>query len=455
MVLPVESGRFVPTGFGASGEEDAPQQFLSRIRRTIIFGCLIAGVFVVGVGCWAAVTPLTSSVSAIGVVKVEGNRKTIKHLEPGVIQQILVHEGDHVSRGQLLFVFDEVQAKAQLDEFKNAYDVAVVTRARFEAEATGRATIEFPKDILQRLNDPAAKALVDSQRALFLARRQALQSQLDIGQQRIVELNSQIVGIKAQVAAAEAQLALNKDELSGVETLFSGGYAPKTRVLALQRSAASLQGSRGELMAAVAKAEQSIGETRMQIVASRQARTTEAAAGLQEVSAKLADLAPRLAAAQQLLSHSKVYAPVDGVVLNLTQFTQGGVAAAGEELMDIVPSGDSLVIKAEIQPRDAHAVRPGQKASITLTAYNTRTTPKVDAEVTTLSADQVVDPRSGRAYFTAELKIPPAELKRLPATVKIYPGMPVAASIVNGERTVMQYLLSPIHDAITSSMHEQ
>ncbi len=441
--------------FGAGGEENVPEHLTRRIRHTIWIGCAVAAVFILGVGVWATVSPVAGAVSAAGVIKVENNSKTVKHLEAGIIRQILVHEGDSVRQGQLLFVFDDSQPHALVLQLQSAYDSLSAERARFEAEAANRTAVTFPAELLARRADPAVDAIIVGQQALFAARRAALISQMDIGRQRADEVGNQIVGLKAQVASIDAQLGLNKEELGGVQTLYSGGYAPKTRLLALQRSAASLAGNKGEELAAIARAQQTIGETRIQVLNTQQSRIAEAAEGLETSQDKIADVGARLAAAKDTLSHTTVYAPVSGTVLNLTQFTEGGVVAGGEPLLDIVPSGTPLIIQAKIEPRDAHAVHPGLKALVTLTAYNTRTTPRINAEVATLSADQTIDPHTGKPFFTAELRIPADQLKRLPAEVKLYPGMPVSTSIVNGERTVMSYVIGPLKDVFTQSMHEQ
>jgi HlyD family type I secretion membrane fusion protein len=447
--------RQAPVVFGAGGEEDVPDHLWGRIRRTIWIGCVVAAIFIAGVGVWAALSPVAGAVSASGFVKVESSRKTIKHLEPGIVRQILVHEGDHVAKGELLFVFDDSQPKALLAELQSAYDSATADRARFEAEAANRPEISFPPELLSRRADPAVSALIAAQEALFRARRDVLRSQEQIGHQRQQELGTQIDGLRAQVAATDAELALNKDELGGVQTLYAGGYAPKTRLLALQRSSASLGGTRGDQVSSIARAEQAIGETRIQTLQSEQTRISEAATGLETSGDKIADIGARLAAAKDSLSHAKVYSPTDGTVLNLTQFTEGGVVGAGEPLLDVVPTGEPLTLSVRVEPRDAHAVRPGQKALITLSAFNSRTTPRITAEVTTLSADQTIDAHTGKPYFTAELRIPPDQLRRLPPDVKIYPGMPVSTSIVNGERTVLSYLVGPIADMFRQSMHEQ
>lgn len=444
-----------PAVFGVGGEKAVPARLLQRIRRTIRVGLVVAAVFVIGVAVWASVSPIAGAVAASGVVKVENNRKTVKHLEPGILRQILVHEGDQVRKGQLLFVFDDSQPKALLNELQSAYDSALAERARFEAEATGHPNITFPAELLARRSDPVVAALIEAQQSLFIARRDALNSQIQIGRQREDELGNQIVGLRAQVASTDAQLGFNKDELSGLQSLYAGGYAPKTRLLALQRSAASLSGNRGEQTANIARIQQAVGETKLQTLEAKQTQVAEAATGLETAQGKISEIGPRLIAAQDSLNQTHVYSPADGTVLNLTQFTEGGVTGGGEPLLDIVPTGQPLVIQVQIQPRDAHAVRPGLKALITLTAYNARTTPRINAEVVTISADQTVNEHTGKPYFTAELRIPPDQLRRLPAAVKIYPGMPVSASIVNGERTVMSYVMSPITDMLSQSLHEQ
>ena len=457
--LPAPPASVPSPGFGFHpGDDDAvPPRLARRITRHIQLGMGVVAVFVLGLGLWAAISPVTGAVPAHGVVKVENNRKTIKHLEPGIVRQILVHDGDHVRAGQLLMVFDDSQPKAQLDTLRSGYDSLLAERARYEAEARGAAAVTFPPELTSRRADPEVAALMSSQEALFTARRDALQSQADIGAQRAAELKSQISGVRAQVDSIDSQLRYNSDELGGVRQLYAGGYAPKTRLLALQRSEASLKGSRGEETAAIARAEQSIGETRIQVLSARQSRIAEAAAGLEQTQDKLSDIGPRLAAAKDTLAHTLVRTPVSGYVLNLTQFTEGGVVGSGEALMDVVPSDAPLIIQVQVRPQDVHAVHVGQKSLITLTPYNSRTTPRIEAEVINVAADQtlpqtaaaVAEGVAARApFFLVDMRIPPDQLKRLPRDVKVYPGMPVSTSIVTGSRSVMDYLLGPMVDAL-------
>lgn len=456
--LPVpDRTRAMPApGFGYGGEVvDVPPALAQRISRTIGVGVAVAAVFVVGLGAWAMVSPVAGAVPAQGVVHVENNRKTVKHLEAGILRRILVREGDRVSAGQLLFVFDDSQARAQLAVLQSSADSLAAERARYEAEVRDAAAVAFPSELLARRADPAVAAVIASQEALFVARRDTLRSQVDVGRQRTAELGTQIDGLKAQVASIDAQLGYNTDEMRGVQQLYAGGYAPRTRLLALQRSEASLGGNRGEEVASIARARQTIGETRVSVIATRQARIAEAAAGLEQAQDKLADVGPRLAAARDVLEHTQVRSPADGYVLNLTQFTEGGVVGSGESMLDVVPAGGPLIIVAQVRPQDVHAIHRGMKALVTLTAYNTRTTPRVSADVVGVSADATVDPHTGKSYFNAELRLPPAELKRLPADVKLYPGMPAQVAVVTGSRTIMDYLISPLRDSLRGSLQEQ
>jgi HlyD family type I secretion membrane fusion protein len=443
-----------PVLVGEAGEGIVPDQLSRRIRSTIFKGCLVIAVFIVGFGVWASVTSVPGAVPAPGTIKVENNRKTVKHLESGILRQILVHDGDQIRKGQLLFEFDDTQARDQVQELQNAYDSTLAEQARFEAEAAKNSAIRFPPELLARANDPTVASTIASEKALFDARRLELQSQVSIGDQKISELNTQIEGLNAQVASIDAQRGLNSQELGSVKTLYDSGYAPESRVLSLQRETASLQGSRGQETAEIGRTEEAIGEARMDILESEKARVTEAAAGLQTTQEKLADLGPKLAQAKDLLSHTKVYAPIDGTVMDLTQFTEGGVVGPEETLLQIVPSGQPLIIEVRVKPRDAHAVHPGQRALVTLSAYNTRTTPRIYADVVNISADQETDPKTGQPYFTAQLRIPNDQLRLLPSSITIYPGMPVSTSIVNGERTIIGYLIGPLRDVLAQSMQQ-
>jgi HlyD family type I secretion membrane fusion protein len=262
--------------------------------------------------------------------------------------------------------------------------------------------------------------------------------------------------LQAQVSSLDEQERLINEELAGVRELNAKGYAPLNRVRALERNAASLGGNKGGQVAEISRARESIGEARLELAKVRQQQVTEAAEKLREVETRIADLLPRLTAAEQAFAQTKVIAPVDGYVLNLTQFTEGGVAGAGETLLDIVPSNAPMVIDAKVRPQDIDQVAPGMKARIRLSAYSQRLSPEVEAEVTTVSADRLVDERTGESYFRAELRVPASEMRKFAGKkVKMNPGMPADTMIVTGERSVLDFIVGPLRDTIGDSLREE
>lgn len=425
-----------------------------RMRRPMVVGSWIVGVFVIGGLLWAAVSPLSGAVIAPGVVRVEANRKTVRHLEGGTVRQIPVHEGEHVAAGQVLMVMDDVQPKATVDVLQNQYDALQAQVARFTAESTGKKTLDFPPDLTARINDPRVAGLLRDQQFLFTSRLQFFESQNDVLNQRVQQADAQIAGVKAQIAATDQSIDLTKQELAGYQTLYEKGYAPKTLILRYQRSLADLAGRKGQLISDLTRYNEQKGETRLQIVTQNEQRISQAAEGMRQMQAAIAEVGPKLVAAQQMLSHTVVRSPADGYVLDLTQFTIGGVVGSGETLMNIVPANAPLIVTVRLKPTDIDDVRPGMKARVRLTAFNYRKVSPVEAIVTNVSADQLNDPKTGAGFFRADLKIEPKELAKLPKGSKITPGMPAQAMITTGKKTVLSYIISPLTDTIRDAMRD-
>jgi len=426
-----------------------------RMRRPIVAGSIVVLVLVFGLLIWAAVAPIAGAVLAAGTVRVENNSKEIRHLEAGVIRRILVQEGQRVKRGQVLIRFDDVQPRAIAQVYQSAVDNAAAQAARFRAEAIGAADVTFPPDLLRRSGDPQVAALIAGQRNLFLSRMMLYRSQAEVLRAQTGQLQNQIAGLRAQVAATEGQAGLIGDELEGVRELNQQGYAPKSRLLALQRNAVGLSGQRGSLMADIARIQQAIGETRIQLAQLDEKRQTEAAEGLRTAQGQLTDTEPKLRAALDTLNQIDVRAPVDGYVFNLTQFTEGGVAGSGQTLMEIVPVDTQLIITTRVRPQDISDVKVGMLARVTLTAYNPRTTPQIEGRVILVSADAASDQKTAETYYVVQVKVEPAELAKAGRGVRLTPGMPAQVSIVTSQRTILDYLLGPITESMQSSMRER
>lgn len=425
-----------------------------RLRKTMLVGGLLVGVFVLGLLIWAAASPIESATAAPAMVKVEASRKMIRHREGGTVQDILVREGQHVSAGQVLIRMKDVQARMTLDVVRNQLDGFLAQGARFQAEATGATAVRFPAELTARSTDPRVAGLMRDQEFLFQSRLQFYQSQTDILSQRIEQIQTQVQGVQAQLDALDQTVDLTRQELTGYQTLYEKGYAPKTLILRYERTLADLAGRRGALTSDMNRLRQQVGETKFQLAAQRDQRISQAADGLRQMENGVEDMRPRLAAAQELFAGTTVRAPVEGYVLNLTQHTIGGVVGQGELLMEIVPSDSPLSVVAQIRPDEVDDVHPGMKAKVHLLAFNSRKVPPVEAVVRTVSADQLVEPQSGRAYFSVELLIPPAELLKLPKGARLSPGMPAQAMIVTGKNTVLSYLVGPLTDTFRDAMKE-
>jgi len=434
-----------------------------RLRRPIIAGSLVVLVLVLGLFVWAFVSRVSSAIVAPAEVRVEGNTKILKHRDGGIIRHIYVREGQFVRQGQVLIQLDPVQMQSTVDVWRAEYDMARADIARFQAQQAGSLDIKFPQELLARQNDPQVAALLASERALHTSTMMLYSSQASALQSQARQLGTQIQGLRAQMTSVDMQSGSIADELSGVRELNRLGYAPKTRVSALDRSAAQLKGQKGSILSDIARAQQAIGGVQIQIAQLEEKRQTEAATGIRQAQDKLAEAEPKLRATAQSLFQTTVRAPVDGYVFNLTQFTEGGVAGPGERLLEVVPTGTPLVLNARVRPNEIADVHTGMPARVTLTAFNPRTTPPLDGTVTLVSADATTDDptqpglagQSREPYYAVQVKVDPAQLQRIGHGVHMTPGMQATVSIIGGSRTIMDYLLGPLIDSMHTALREK
>ncbi|MGZ3375637.1 MAG: HlyD family type I secretion periplasmic adaptor subunit [Phenylobacterium sp.] len=457
-LTPIRSSYVAPT----FGDDRLPidPALQKRLRRPILIGAAVIGVLVIGLGTWASFSPLATGVSAQGEVRVEANKKTVRHKESGTIRQILVHEGQLVRAGQPLILYNDVEARAAYDVLQNQYDSEEAQVARFSAEASGRASPEFPPDLTARMSDPRVAGMIRDQQVLFTTRAQLFASQNSVLQQRLDQIQSQIEGQEIQVKSTDEQIKYAQQELDGYQTLYDKGFAPLPMILHAKRSIADLVAHKGSLQSDVARLHQQMGETRMQIAANRDTRESQAAEGLRDAQSRLTDAAPRLSAAKESLDQTVVRAPVDGYVFSLTQFTVGGVTGAGEVLMDVVPANAPIIVSAQIPPQNINKVHVGMEAQVRLTGLNQRWHGPMKGTVVMVSADKIVAEKSGAAgpgvsFYRADVRVDPKELIKLKKDTQITPGMPASVQLVSGKRTVMGSLISPITDTLRGALSDQ
>lgn len=426
-----------------------------RLRHPMVRGGLLLLILVAVLFVWAAIFSISGAVLAPGTVRVEGNSKNLSRLEAGIVRKIYVREGQKVAKGQLLIRFDDTQATSTFDIFQSVADSANAQIARFQAEAMNASDITFPPDLIARSADPRVAALLDGQRALFQTRTMLYRSQAMVLNSQAQQLQTQVAGLNIQAQAIDDQGKLVREELDGVRELARQGYAPNSRLLALERNAVQVRGQKGSAVSEVARTRQGIGEVRLQIAQLEDRHQTEVADGIRTAQEKLADALPKLRTASMLRQQSEIRSPVAGYVFNLTQFTEGGVAGSGQTLMQVVPTDAQLIISAEVTPRDISDVRVGLPATVTLLGFNPRKVSPAEGTVTLVSADARTNEKTGVSYFLVEITVPATNLAKAGPNIRLTPGMPAQVAIVTGKRTILQYLLQPFTDSVKSALRER
>ncbi len=413
------------------------------IKRYVLAGMTIFVLVVFGIGGWAATAKLAGAVIGQGVVVVASRVKSIRHLTGGVVRSIRVHDGDKVNANQILIQLDPTEARATAAIIANNVDDLMAKKARLEAERDNLEQISFPPELTKRAADSSAARALAAESRFFKLRRAARDGQKAQLNERKAQLLDEIKGYSSQSDAKDKELSLVQKELDGVTQLWQKKLTPLTRLVSLQRDAARIEGERSQLTSAIAQAKEKISEIELQIIQIDQDLRTEVGKDLTETNSKLSEYRERKTAAVEQLYRTDIRAPQSGVVHELTAHTVGGVIKAGEQIMMIVPTQDTLEVEVRIRPNDIEDVHIGQNATLRLSALNQQTTPEINGKVTFIAADRIQDSRTGTSYYTTRLVFESSEMKKLHGT-KILPGMPVEAFIQTGGRTAFSYLIEPV-----------
>ena len=426
------------------------------IQRHLIGGAAIVGFIVFGIGSWAATMELGGAVVAQGSLVVDSSVKKVQHLSGGIVKEIRVREGDHVKAGDILVRLDETQTKAANAVVSKNLEELIVQQARLEAERDGADYIDIPATITEHAigsNSDAARTMIAEQK-LFEIRRQAREGKKAQLRERISQLKEEIHGYVGQTTAKEREIELINKELEGVRELRNKNLVPMNRLTALERDAARIEGERSQLIAATAQAKGKITETNLQIIQVDQDLRSEVGKDLGDTRAKVSEFVERKVATDDQLKRVDIRAPQSGIVQQLTVHTVGGVIAAGDAIMLIVPDADTLMVEVKIAPQDIDQLYLGQVATLRFTAFNARTTPEIEGKVSLISADITQDQRTGISYYLAHITLNVSEITRL-GDVKLIPGMPVVAFIKTSERTMLSYLTKPLRDQAERAFKEK
>lgn len=422
-----------------------------------IGGAIIVLFFVLFMG-WAALAPLDAGAFAQGQISVSGNRQAVQHREGGVVSALHVREGDTVQRGQILLTLSSGELRATERGVAGQVYALLAQRSRLVAERDGLGSIPTPAEFANLPPEDAALAQesLRIQQLQFGARRTGRSTETGVLVQRIAQLNDQIDGYERQIESNIEQQRLIQEELTGMRGLAAQGYAPQTRVRALERTAAQLDGELGSLRAQIARSREAVGETRLQMAGVNTKMGEDVADQLRQIDIQLNELRPRMTELRNQIARSEVRAPATGQVVGLTIFTQGGVVQAGQTLMEIVPRDASQVIVAQVEPTDIDNLQVGQETEVKFTGLRERNPPIIRGRVTNISGDSFTVEETGRAFYRAEIVVPAAELHKLGRTAdSLRPGAPVEVVILLRKRTALAYLLEPLTNNLWRSGSEQ
>jgi membrane fusion protein, epimerase transport system len=421
---------------------------------SIAAGLLILLIFFGGFGTWAATAPLNGAVVGNGVVKVEGNRKSVQHLDGGIVKQLRVKEGDKVEAGEVLVVLDDSQARAEVEVLSQQFVVLRATEERLRAELTRAPQLVMPSDLQSRRDDPDVQSIWNGQIVQFESRRAALEGQRSIIREKVAQLHSQIEGAQAQIKAYTAQLQSVSEERESIKPLVDRGLIARPRVLQLERTGSGLEGQIGETTSNIAKAKQVIAEMTQQQVQLDHDRMTEVTRDLRDTQARIVEVIPKLMNATAILGRMVIRSPYAGQVVGLNIFSVGGVIARGEKILDVVPDRDSLIVETQVTVEDISDLHPKMRAEVHLTSYKQRINPVVQGEVIQVSADRLTDNRTGVPYYTALVRLNPDDLAATPG-IQLYPGMPATVMVPTTERTALDYILGPLTQSFNRAFRQR
>ena len=439
------------------GEIDASRPPLPTSSKKIIFwGLAFVAIFFGGLGTWIATAQIQGAVIAPGEVIVESYRKMVQHLDGGIVQEILVREGDVVQEGQVLIRLDGERVRASRDLYRGQMDALLAREARLVAEKEKNDRIGWPEELLARRDVPEVAESMKTEEEVFVSRRASMESQQNLYRAQIVQLRSQIRGQQDQLESIESTIASLEEEIAAKRPLLEGRYLDRSHIMELERALNSHRARRDELKSAVTLATERIEELELKIADLETQYIDEAVSRLAETRQAIMDLRERLRPAEDACRRLEIKAPEAGVVVNLNVRTEGGVIQGGQPLMEIVPRDSGLIVSAMVAPDKIDDVKVGQQASVSLSAFPMRYTPKVDGTVTYVSADRVESRQQNiPPHYLVYVQLDPESLNdAIKDVTRLTPGMPAEVYIQTEAKTVLDYILSPITESMNRALRE-
>ena len=450
----------------AVGKKDQPSDVISHdvtpltvntdARGYTRLGWAFVIVGVRGFLVWALLAPLDKGVPLLGTVATESNRKAIQHLSGGIVEDILVKDGDVVKAGQVLVRINPTIAHAAAEATRGQFFNALATEARLSAERDGKSQLVFPDQLLAAKDDVGASGNMALQKQLFTSRQASLKSELAAVDENIAGLKSQLRGLQESRDSKKVQADILKEQLDDMRQLAKDGYIARSRLLDMERTYAQLQGNISEDIGNIGRSQRQVAEFSLRRVLRSEDYQKEVRSQLSEVQKERGMLANRMVAQDFELANAEVRAPVDGIVVGMAIYTKGGVVAPGFRMMDVVPTADALVVEGQLAVNLIDKVHVGLPVELIFSAFNANKTPHIPGIVTQVSADRSIDEHTGNPYYKIKARVTPEGAKLIAGhKLDIQSGMPVELFVKTGERTMMNYLLKPIFDRAKTALSEE
>jgi HlyD family type I secretion membrane fusion protein len=433
---------------------ERPAKLAARLRGVALAGGVVIFGFMGGFTVWASTAPLSGGAVVRGAVGPEASRKSVQHLEGGIVSEIMVKEGDFVKRGQPLVTLERAQAQAAFGQIRSTLSRREAEAARLAAQLSGADRIDFTAALARASDDPSLADFISGQRALFETSVRAQQERQELLRAQIDKLQAAIDGNRARIVGSEAQRDLIDTEIEDTRGLFEKGLARKPQYLALQRRRSELDTDVAALQADIRRAEL---ETVEKQVTLRNAATTylnEVSTELAKARSEIAGLQARLGASVDILTRTQVLAPDTGYILSLQVKTVGGVIRPGTEILQIVPTEGELVIEGRVSPQEIRNIEAGLPARVSFLTFAQRDMPMIPGRVLKVAADIVTDPQTRESYYTAQIAVDRAAFAAYAKPEDMKPGTPVEAYIESRKRVAMEYFLDPIIHSFRKSFRE-
>ena len=422
--------------------DDRPTRRIGYLILLLTFGLF---------GGWATFAPMDSAALAPGVVTIKSYRKTVQHLEGGIVRELRVHDGDQVKAGDVLLVLDNTQARSEMEMMRSQLIAALELEARLIAERDG-----LPEPLAVPgldANDPRVREAHDSEVRIFQTRRTSLLGEIGLQEKSIGQIEQQIRGFKAIIVSKQSLANSYQEEIVDLRELLAAGYVDKLRLRDQERSLSRLQAEIAEHQSESARARVQIGETQLKVLQLKKAFASDVAAQLGEARTRVYDVRERLATVKDREHRTDIIAPEAGMIMGMSVHTLGGVISPGTPLMDIVPASEELIVEAQVSPIDIDRIEIGTRVNIRFSAFKSSTTPVIEGKLVQISADRLTNKDSGTAYYLARVAVTDEGRKHL-GTLALLPGMPAEVLINTGSRTLLQYLMQPASNAFARSLIE-